>query len=109
MTSPHDDRDALIAELYEEAHGLRMKLEDFSRYTEDAMAKIAAERREHADRTATVERDLQVRDAERRQLHDELVRCRGEIARLSAEVERLQAAAATSSDRQTKRRRGRRQ
>lgn len=109
MTSPHDDRDALIAELYEEAHGLRMKLEDFSRYTEDAMAKMAAERREHADRTATVERDLQVRDAERRQLHDELVRCREEITRLSAEVERLRTAAGSSPDERMKRRRSRRQ
>lgn len=89
MTSPHDDRDALIAELYAEAHGLRMKLEEFSRYTEDAMARMAAERRENADRYSTMERDMTVRDAERRQLQQEVVHCREEIARLTAEVERL--------------------
>ncbi len=89
MTSPHDDRDALIAELYEEAHGLRMKLEEFSRYTEDAMAKMAAERRDHAERYSTMERDMSVRDTERRQLQQEVVQCREEIARLTAEIERL--------------------
>jgi len=92
VTSPHDDRDALIAELYEEAHGLRMKLEEFSRYTEDAMAKMAAERREHAERYSTMERDITVRDAERRQLQQEVVECRREIARLTAELERLRNA-----------------
>jgi predicted nucleic acid-binding Zn-ribbon protein len=89
VTSPHDDRDALIAELYEEAHGLRMKLEEFSRYTEDAMAKMAAERREHAERYSTMERDMSVRETERRQLQHEVVRCREEIARLTAEIDRL--------------------
>ena len=92
MTSPLDDRDALIAELYDEAHGLRMKLEEFSRYTEDAMAKMAAERREHADRYSTMERDIEVRDTERRQLQREVVECREEISRLTAEIERLRNA-----------------
>lgn len=104
MTSPHDDRDALIAELYEEAHGLRMKLEEFSRYTEDAMAKMAAERREDAERYSTMERDMSVRETERRQLQQEVVRCRDEIARLTAEIERLR----TSTPRVQPRRWGRR-
>ena len=104
MTSPHDDRDALIAELYEEAHGLRMKLEEFSRYTEDAMAKMAAERREHAEQYSTMERDITVRDAERRQLQQEVVECRREIVRLTAEVERLRNATSSTPARRWGRR-----
>jgi predicted RNase H-like nuclease (RuvC/YqgF family) len=89
VTSLPDDRDALIAELYEEAHGLRMKFEEFSRYTEDAMARMATERRASAERHSTMERDMEVRDAERHQLQAELKACRDEIARLAAELERL--------------------
>ncbi|MEY4069209.1 MAG: hypothetical protein RLZZ332_1545, partial [Actinomycetota bacterium] len=40
MTETTDERDQLIADLLEEAHGLRMKLEDFSQFTEAKVAEF---------------------------------------------------------------------
>jgi hypothetical protein len=45
MTDSTDDRDQLIADLLEEAHGLRMKLEDFSLYTEARVAEFVVARK----------------------------------------------------------------
>lgn len=45
MADTTDDRDQLIADLLEEAHGLRMKLEDFSQYTEAKVAEFVVARK----------------------------------------------------------------
>jgi len=52
MPDSPDDRDQLIADLLEEAHGLRMKLEDFSLYTESKVAEFVVARK-----SLTEERD----------------------------------------------------
>ena len=44
MADTTDERDQLIADLLEEAHGLRMKLEDFSQYTEAKVAEFVQAR-----------------------------------------------------------------
>lgn len=46
MTSSPDDRDELIKELFAEAHGLRMKNEQISHYTESKIAELVKTRRE---------------------------------------------------------------
>lgn len=46
MTSSPDDRDELIKELFAEAHGLRMKNEQISHYTESKIAELVKARRE---------------------------------------------------------------
>lgn len=46
MTSSPDDRDELIKELFAEAHGLRMKNEQISQYTESKIAELVKTRRE---------------------------------------------------------------
>lgn len=56
MPDKTDDRDQLIADLLEEAHGLRMKLEDFSQYTEAKVAEFVVARK-----ALTEERDTERR------------------------------------------------
>lgn len=46
MGDTTDERDQLIADLLEEAHGLRMKLEDFSQYTESKVAEFVLARKQ---------------------------------------------------------------
>ncbi|MGA1454330.1 MAG: hypothetical protein ACO33H_04520, partial [Ilumatobacteraceae bacterium] len=55
MTETTDERDQLIADLLEEAHGLRMKLEDFSQFTEAKVAEFVIARK-----SLTEERDRAV-------------------------------------------------
>ena len=96
MTESTDERDQLIADLLEEAHGLRMKLEDFSQYTEAKVAEFV-----HARKALTDERDQAVRqrsfavnDLEvlrRRQddLHLQLVEMNKKMRELEREIEQL--------------------
>ena len=58
MADTTDERDQLIADLLEEAHGLRMKLEDFSQYTEAKVAEFV-----QARNSLTQERDRAVQQS----------------------------------------------
>lgn len=75
-----DQNEQLIADLLDEAHGLRMKYEEFSRYTEAKVAEFVAARREltgERDRMAHLlslaENDMVVLRARQEQLHRQLI------------------------------------
>lgn len=76
MTTPRDAETAqLIEDLFAEAHGLRMRYEEFSRYTEEKIADFVAARKE-LERTSgrdLLEADLRVLREQREQLHAQLV------------------------------------
>jgi chromosome segregation ATPase len=96
MADSTDERDQLIADLLEEAHGLRMKLEDFSQYTEAKVAEFV-----QARKALTEERDLAVQQStlavgdldvlRRRQddLHLQLVEMTRKMKDLEAQIEQL--------------------
>ena len=96
MADTTDERDQLIADLLEEAHGLRMKLEDFSQYTEAKVAEFVQARNsltQERDR-AVQQSNLAVNDLEvlrRRQdeLHIQLVEMNKKLHELESQVERL--------------------
>ena len=66
MGDTTDERDQLIADLLEEAHGLRMKLEDFSQYTESKVAEFVLARKQLTEErdSATQLRSLAQHDVE---------------------------------------------
>ena len=96
MTAPNDkERDELIADLLEEAHGLRMKLEDFSLYTESKVAEFVLARKsltEERDRAvhdgALARQDLAVLRQRQDQLHHQLIEVKSRIARLESQRDR---------------------
>ncbi|MEY3977563.1 MAG: hypothetical protein RLZZ284_419 [Actinomycetota bacterium] len=96
MTQTNDERDQLIADLLEEAHGLRMKLEDFSQFTEAKVAEFVIARKsltEERDR-AVHQGSLAVNDLEvlrRRQddLHRQLIDTTAKLREVEARVDRL--------------------
>ena len=92
-TTTSEDLDLLVSELFAETHGLRMKYEEFSQYTE---AKIA----EFVDAKQTLEnllaqrtqelaisneqrlQDLAITSAQRAQIHAELVSLTARVDKL---------------------------
>ena len=60
MPDSPDDRDQLIADLLEEAHGLRMKLEDFSLYTESKVAEFVLARKSLTEERDSAQHHLQL-------------------------------------------------
>ncbi len=80
MTSSPDDRDELIKELFTEAHGLRMKNEQISHYTESKIADLVKTRRELLQVRGGIEEVVEQRNALQGQLgaitseHDQLLR-----------------------------------
>lgn len=62
MTSSPDDRDELIKELFAEAHGLRMKNEQISQYTEGKIAELVKTRRELAQVRGGIEQVVEQRN-----------------------------------------------
>ena len=96
MAESTDERDQLIADLLEEAHGLRMKLEDFSQYTEAKVAEFVQARKTLTDERdqAVQQKSLAVNDLDvlrRRQdeLHLQLVEMNNKMRELEAQVEQL--------------------
>jgi chromosome segregation ATPase len=96
MAESTDERDQLIADLLEEAHGLRMKLEDFSQYTEAKVAEFVQARKTLTDERdqAVQQKSLAVNDLDvlrRRQdeLHLQLVEMNKKMRELEAQVEQL--------------------
>lgn len=79
MTSSPDDRDELIKELFAEAHGLRMKNEQISQYTESKIAELVRTRRELLQVRGGIEQVVEQRNALQGQLgaltseHDQLL------------------------------------
>ena len=64
-TTNNEEYDLLISELFAEAHGLRMKYEEFSQYTEAKIAEFVLERKPMAIRLEQLSRDLAVTNAQR--------------------------------------------
>lgn len=96
MTESADERDQLIADLLEEAHGLRMKLEDFSQYTESQVAefvlarKALTEERDSAQQhLALAKHDVEVFRLRQDQMQHQLIEMTKALAELNAQVERL--------------------
>lgn len=78
MTSSPDDRDELIAELAEEARGLRMKNERISQYIEGKIAELVNTRRELLQVRGGIEEAVEQRNS-----------LAGQLAALTAEHEQL--------------------
>ena len=56
-TTSNEEYDLLISELFAEAHGLRMKYEEFSQYTEAKIAEFVLERTPMAMQVEQLSRD----------------------------------------------------
>ena len=78
MTSSPDDRDELIKELFAEAHGLRMKNEQISHYTESKIAELVKARRELLQIRGGIEEVVEQRNT-----------LQGQLNALNAEYEQL--------------------
>jgi peptidoglycan hydrolase CwlO-like protein len=96
MADSTDERDQLIADLLEEAHGLRMKLEDFSQYTEAKVAEFVQARKsltEERDRAlqqcGLATGDLEVLRRRQDDLHLQLVEMTKKMKDLESQVEQL--------------------
>ncbi len=96
MTELADERDQLIADLLEEAHGLRMKLEDFSLYTEAKVAEfvstrnaLANERDSATHRLGLADHDLEVLRRRQEQMQRDLVETQTRLQLVEARVVRL--------------------
>ena len=81
MAETLNEQEQLIADLLEEAHGLRMKYEEFSLYTESKVAEFVIARKaltEERDRAVhhrgLAEMDLEVLRRRQEQLHEQLVK-----------------------------------
>lgn len=80
MTDLTSQDEQLIADLLTEAHALRMKYEEFSKYTESKVAEfvearrtLTAERDQMAHRLGLAEQDLLVLRQRQEQLHRQLI------------------------------------
>lgn len=98
MTEISDDRDQLIADLLEEAHGLRMKLEDFSLYTESKVAEFVVARKSLTEErdaaqhlNSLAQHDLEVLRQRQRQMQDDLIMMNAKVRELEARIEQLTA------------------
>jgi glycyl-tRNA synthetase beta subunit len=82
-TTNNEEYDLLISELFAEAHGLRMKYEEFSQYTEAKIAEFVLE--PIAIQLEQLSRDLAVTNAQRAQIHADLVALTARIDNLTAQ------------------------
>jgi hypothetical protein len=75
VTTPRDAETAqLVEDLFAEAHGLRMRYEDFSLYTERRIAELVGDRKAAVrDLQNRFEADLRLLHEQRDQLHAQLV------------------------------------
>ncbi|MEY4067757.1 MAG: hypothetical protein RLZZ332_93 [Actinomycetota bacterium] len=96
MTQTNDERDQLIADLLEEAHGLRMKLEDFSQFTEAKVAEFVIARKsltEERDRAvhqgSLAVNDLEVLRRRQDELHRQLIDTTAKLREVEARADRL--------------------
>ena len=98
-TTSNEEYDLLISELFAEAHGLRMKYEEFSQYTEAKIAEFVLERKPMAMQVEQLSRDLAVTNAQRAQIHADLVELTARIYKLTAQrdVSRARVKALESS------------
>lgn len=96
MTETADERDQLIADLLEEAHGLRMKLEDFSHYTEAKVAEFVLARKslaEERDSAATLlslaQHDVGVFRTRQDQMQQQMIEMNAKVRAMEQRVEKL--------------------
>lgn len=90
-TTSNEEYDLLISELFAEAHGLRMKYEEFSQFTEAKIAEFVLERKPMAMQLDQLSRDLAVTNAQRAQIHADLVELTSRIDKLTAQRETAKA------------------
>ncbi len=92
-TTNSEDHDLLVSELFAETHGLRMKYEEFSQYTEakiadfvdakQALENLLAQRtQELAISNEQRLQDLAITSAQRAQIHAELVSLTARVDKL---------------------------
>ena len=96
MTETADERDQLIADLLEEAHGLRMKLEDFSQYTESKVAEFVIARKAfEEERSASqqhlvlAQHDIEVFRNRQDQMQRQMIEMNANVRAMEQRVERL--------------------
>ena len=96
MTETTDERDQLIADLLEEAHGLRMKLEDFSQYTEGRVAEFVLARKQLTEErdsavhhNALAQQDVEVLRRRQDQIQQQLIEVSARLRDAEARIERL--------------------
>ena len=96
MTETADERDQLIADLLEEAHGLRMKLEDFSQYTESKVAEFDIARKAfEEERSASqqhlvlAQHDIEVFRNRQDQMQKQMIEMNAKVRAMEQRVERL--------------------
>lgn len=96
MTETADERDQLIADLLEEAHGLRMKLEDFSQYTESKVAEFVLARKAHHEERAADQQhlslarhDIEVFRTRQDQMQKQMIEMTAKVQAMEQRVERL--------------------
>jgi chromosome segregation ATPase len=74
VTTPRDAETAqLVEDLFAEAHGLRMRYEDFSLYTERRIAELVGDRKAAERDRDRIQADLRLLHEQRDQLHAQLV------------------------------------
>ena len=96
MAETADERDQLIADLLEEAHGLRMKLEDFSQYTESKVAEFVIARKAfEEERSASqqhlvlAQHDIEVFRNRQDQMQRQMIEMNAKVRAMEQRVERL--------------------
>jgi hypothetical protein len=101
MAETLNEQEQLIADLLEEAHGLRMKYEEFSLYTESKVAEFVIARKaltEERDRAVhhrgLAEMDLEVLRRRQEQLHEQLVKAVRQRDRARERIAALEASRA---------------
>ena len=100
MTTPRDAETAqLIEELFAEAHGMRMRYEDFSLYAEERVAEFVTARREWNRARERLEADMRLLHEQRDQLHAQLVEAAARAAAAEALAERRTAQRNRARDR----------
>ena len=95
MPDSPDDRDQLIADLLEEAHGLRMKLEDFSLYTESKVAEFVVARKSLTEERDSAQHhlhlaqhDVQVFRLRQDQMQQQLIELSQQLRAIEARTEK---------------------
>ena len=101
MAETLNEQEQLIADLLAEAHGLRMKYEEFSLYTESKVAEFVIARKaltEERDRAVhhrgLAEMDLEVLRRRQEQLHEQLIKAVQQRDRARERVAALEASRA---------------
>ena len=101
MAETLNEQEQLIADLLAEVHGLRMKYEEFSLYTESKIAEFVIARKaltEERDRAVhhrgLAEMDLEVLRRRQEQLHEQLIKAVQQRDRARERVAALEASRA---------------